>query len=144
MVSELQRSLGTDLAAAVGAGIFAREEHLPSLIASPKFNLKAVYSRSRKSAAALIGANAELKDVDIYSDDSPAGQTLEALLARPDIDAVDLVMPIPAQPAILRQIWKAGKHVVSPECHSALSHRADAGRRFLRSRWRRRCARLAP
>jgi predicted dehydrogenase len=47
--------------------------------------LKAIYSRSLKSAQTL---NGDLKGVDLYSEDSGDDKTYEALLKREDIDAV--------------------------------------------------------
>lgn len=40
--------------AILGAGIFAREEHKPAVDACKDFELKAVYSKSKKSAASML------------------------------------------------------------------------------------------
>jgi predicted dehydrogenase len=105
--------------AILGAGIFAREgitlafqklkvEHLPAIQKSSLYDIKAVYSRSKKSAEGLLpGAS-----VDIYSDDSGPGQGLDDLLTRKDIQAVDVVLPINNQPEVIKRSLKAGKHVV--------------------------------
>jgi glucose-fructose oxidoreductase len=85
-------------------------EHVPAIEQSKLYDIKAVYSRSKKSAAALL-PNAL---VDIYSDDSGPGKGLDDLLARKDIQAVDVVLPITHQPTVIKQALKAGKHVVRP------------------------------
>jgi len=85
-------------------------EHLPAINASGLYDVKAVYSRSRKSAEALIPGGG----VDIYSDDSGSGKSLDDLLARKDIQAVDIVLPITHQPSVIKRALKAGKHVVQP------------------------------
>lgn len=125
--------------ALLGAGIFAKEgksphplshshsqclspvsltlttEHLPAILAAPALSLKAIYSRSRQSAEALA---ASLPDgpssVAIYYD-SPAqpGTTLDDLLQRDDIAAVDVALPILHQPEVVRKAIAAGKHVLS-------------------------------
>jgi len=69
--------------------------------------LTAIYSRSVKSAQSL-GV-----DVDLYSDDSGAGKTYHDLLLRPDVDAVIIALPIPAQPEYIEAALAAGKHVLS-------------------------------
>src|ERR1700738_4017383 len=98
--------------AILGAGIFARDgtlqysklmtEHLPAIRQSGLYEIKAVYSRSKKSAAGLLPDSA----VDIYSDDSGPGKGLDELLARTDIQAVDVVLPITHQPSVIRQALK--------------------------------------
>lgn len=42
-----------------------------------------------------------------------AAAGLNSLLARTDIDAVIVALPITIQPAVVRHCWKAGKHVLS-------------------------------
>ncbi|KAK0629256.1 hypothetical protein B0T17DRAFT_182094 [Bombardia bombarda] len=100
--------------ALLGAGIFAREEHLPAIEASPLLSLKAVYSRSQSSATALAAASSSPSTVDLYFD-SPAagGKTLADLLARADIAAIIVVLPILSQPSVIAQAIDAGKHVLS-------------------------------
>lgn len=89
----------------VGAGIFAREAHLPALLSlADEFRIAAVYSRTRAHAqtmAAQVGYS-----VDVYD-------SLPALLARPDIAALDIVLPILAVPDAVEQALAAGKHVIS-------------------------------
>jgi predicted dehydrogenase len=70
--------------ALVGSGIFVKEEHLPAVQATQLLNLKAIYSRSLKSAKAV---SEHLSDVDLYSEDSE-GKTYDDLLKRDDIKGV--------------------------------------------------------
>ncbi|KAF2851450.1 oxidoreductase-like protein family [Plenodomus tracheiphilus IPT5] len=96
--------------AIIGSGIFAKEEHLPAIQATPTLALKAVYSRSSKSAQALTE---NLSNVEIYSDDSPKGQNYEDLLKREDIQAVVIALPILTQPDYIKKALAAGKHVLA-------------------------------
>ncbi|KAK7025036.1 GFO-IDH-moca domain-containing protein [Favolaschia claudopus] len=103
--------------AILGSGIFAKEAHLPALVAlgSNAPALLAVYSRSEKSshefadAAAAAGIS---PTPAIYHDGDPS-MNLDALLARSDISAVIVVLPITLQPSIIRKAFAAGKHVLS-------------------------------
>ena len=91
--------------AIVGAGLFARDVHLPTLQSlSDRFQLVAVCSRSQESAEHLAAAAGV--PVDVTTD-------LDALLARDDIDAIDVVVPINALPDITEKALQAGKHVIS-------------------------------
>ncbi|KIW39301.1 uncharacterized protein PV06_09085 [Exophiala oligosperma] len=96
--------------AILGGGIFAREEHKPAIEAAKDLTLKAVYSRSLKSAKTL---EVDESKVDIYSDDSGAGKSLDNLLTRSDIGAVIIALPIKNQPEYIRKALLAGKHVLS-------------------------------
>ncbi|KAL4878838.1 hypothetical protein BJY04DRAFT_220673 [Aspergillus karnatakaensis] len=96
--------------AIIGSGIFAKEQHLPAIKAASSLTLKAVYSRSLKSAQSLAE---DLNDVDLYSDDSGDGKSYADLLKREDVKAVILVLPIPAQPEYIKAALAAGKHVLS-------------------------------
>jgi len=96
--------------AILGGGIFAREEHLPAVQDAKPLTLKAVYSRSLKSAQSLATDTAH---VDLYSDDSGSGKSLDDLLARSDIHAVIIALPIKNQPEYVRKALLAGKHVLS-------------------------------
>ena len=60
----------------------------PAVKACTDLTLKAVYSRSLKSAQSLTTDSAK---VDLYSDDSGAGKSYEDLLKREDIHAVIIV-----------------------------------------------------
>ena len=73
-------------------------------------NLKAIYSRSLQSAKTLATNNA---DVDLYSDDSGSGNSLDDLLGRSDIHGVIIALPILNQPEYIRKALLAGKHVLS-------------------------------
>ncbi|KAK0744524.1 hypothetical protein B0T21DRAFT_380763 [Apiosordaria backusii] len=102
--------------ALLGAGIFARYEHLPAILASPDLlSLKAVYSRSQTSATALADSlPANTPKPDIYFDSpSEPGRSLADLLKREDILAVDVALPILAQAEVIKDALKAGKHVLS-------------------------------
>jgi predicted dehydrogenase len=100
-----------------GAGIFAREAHIPAIqaLGPTSVNLCAIYSRSRSSAESLATfAQTKLgskEPLAVYSDDS--SDTLDALLERPDITAVIVALPITTQPEIVIRALKAGKHVLS-------------------------------
>ena len=91
--------------ALLGAGIYMNEMHCPALQAlSDQFEVVAVYSRTLQNAqslAAKFGTNVE------------ATTDLTAVLARNDIQAVDIALPITVQPAIIRQAFAARKHVIS-------------------------------
>lgn len=72
--------------------------------------MKAVYSRSLKSARTL---EVDESQVDLYSDESGPGKSLDDLLARSDIQAVIIALPIKNQPEYIRKVLLAGKHVLS-------------------------------
>ena len=95
--------------ALIGAGVFARDAHLPSLAnLQDQFELAAIYSRTHATAA--LGADKwqalTERTAEICTD-------LPALLARPDIEAVVIVLPIEQLPAAVEQALAAGKHVLS-------------------------------
>ncbi|KAL3478658.1 hypothetical protein BJX99DRAFT_256306 [Aspergillus californicus] len=96
--------------AIIGSGIFAKEQHFPAIQSSPDLSLKAIYSRSLKSAQDIAGG---LTGVDLYSDDSGEGKGYDDLLKRGDVQAVVLVLPILVQPAYIKAALSAGKHVLS-------------------------------
>lgn len=121
--------------AILGSGIFAKEggsqntqrpeidqiavvftAHLPALKALGPLApcLKAVYSRSKESASTLAHEALVLlhSEPDIYYDNNPS-TNLDALLARSDISAVIVVLPIALQPSIVLKALAAGKHVIS-------------------------------
>ncbi len=89
----------------IGAGIFMRDDHVPALKAlADRFEIVAVYSRTQASAEAL---QAHLPhSTDIYTD-------LDQLLARSDIAAVDIVLPIENLPWAVEKALAAGKHIIS-------------------------------
>ncbi|CEJ58231.1 Putative Oxidoreductase family, NAD-binding Rossmann fold protein [Penicillium brasilianum] len=96
--------------AIIGSGNFAKEQHLPAVKATADLQLKAIYSRSLKSAQTLASGT---PDVDLYSDDSGTGKSYDDLLARSDIGAVIIGLPILAQPEFIKRALTAGKHVLS-------------------------------
>ncbi|KAJ9611494.1 hypothetical protein H2200_004678 [Cladophialophora chaetospira] len=87
-------------------------EYVPALSKNDNLSLKAIYSRSKRSAEKLTGEVGE--KVDIYYD-SPAerGKTLDDLLSRPDIEAVIACLPITVQPQAIKKSLAARKHVLS-------------------------------
>ncbi|KAK0460405.1 uncharacterized protein EV420DRAFT_1306330 [Desarmillaria tabescens] len=100
-----------------GAGIFATEAYIPALAALGEAAppLKAVYSRSAKSAESLstaVGKALSIPAPDVYHDGENGGG-MDAVLAREDIASVLLVLPIPLQPSVILKALKAGKHVLS-------------------------------
>lgn len=95
--------------ALIGSGIFAKEEHLPAIQATPLLILKAIYSRSLNSAQ---GLSEGLSDVDLYSEDQE-GRSYDELLKRDDISGVVIALPILAQPTYIRKALSAGKHVLA-------------------------------
>ncbi|EAL93936.1 oxidoreductase family, NAD-binding Rossmann fold protein [Aspergillus fumigatus A1163] len=92
----------------------------PAVQAAKDFQLKAVYSRSLKSAQDLASGTT---GVDLYSEDSGPGKGYADLLARDDIAAVVIAcvwvsplqgyLPILVQPDFIRKALTAGKHVLS-------------------------------
>jgi predicted dehydrogenase len=91
--------------ALAGTGLFARDAHLPALQAlGDTFEIVALYSYKRSSADALL---AQLpRPVEVY-------ESLPDLLARDDVEAVNLVLPIHVLPEAIEQSLRAGKHVIS-------------------------------
>lgn len=82
---------------------------MPALEECKDFTVKAIYSRSKESADKLSAGK-----YDVYYDkNAPKDKNLTALLARSDIDAVVVVLPILVQPDIIKQAIQAGKHVLS-------------------------------
>jgi predicted dehydrogenase len=90
--------------------------HVPALKALGPLapSLKAIYSRSKKSASELQDEVVRLlhSRPDIYHDSDPSAN-LDALLARSDISSVIVVLPITLQPEIILKALAAGKHVIS-------------------------------
>ncbi len=89
----------------IGAGTFARDAHLPSLLHHPTiFEIVAVFSRTQAGAQPLVAALPT--PVEVTTD-------LDAILARRDVDAVLILLPITALPAAIVRALDAGKHVLS-------------------------------
>ena len=79
--------------------------------ASSHLTLKAIYSRSLKSAQSLAAD----VSVDLYSEDfdQGKGKGFDAVLSRSDIHAVIIALPILVQPEYIKKAIAAGKHVLS-------------------------------
>jgi predicted dehydrogenase len=89
----------------IGAGTYARDTHLPSLLRHPdQFEIVAVYSRTMSTAQKLVG--------QIPYTVEPTTD-LDALLARSDIEAVDILLPIAAMPDAVQRALQSGKHLLS-------------------------------
>jgi predicted dehydrogenase len=106
--------------ALIGAGIFARDVHVPALQAlDDTFEIVAIYSRSQANAAALA---ARLPgQVEATAD-------LPELLAREDIEAVNIILPIEVMPGVVELALGSGKHVISEK---PLAPDVATGRRLL-------------
>jgi predicted dehydrogenase len=91
--------------AIAGAGLFVRDAHIPAIQAlGDRFRIVAIYSRTRASAEA---AQALLPyPVDIYTE-------LDPMLARADVEAVDVALPVEPLPEAVEKALAAGKHVIS-------------------------------
>ncbi len=92
--------------AMIGAGIFARDAHIPAIkaLGSQLFEVKAVYSRNVENAQRLADVLPNLVDTPANLDD---------LWERDDIDAFDIVLPIAAAPPVIERALQTGKHVFS-------------------------------
>ena len=96
----------------------ATQAHIPGLTTlGDQVNINAIYSRSEKSSrdlAAFVKSTLGPKATDpsIYHDADP-GNSIDVLLARPDIDAVIVILPITKQPEVILKALAAGKHVLS-------------------------------
>ena len=106
--------------ALIGAGIFAAEAHVPALQKlQDSFEIAAIYSRSQASATKLA---AQLPyQVDTYTD-------LSAVLARADLEAVNILLPIEVMPGVVELALQAGKHVISEK---PIAPDVATGRRLL-------------
>ena len=87
-------------------------EHLPAVQANPLLSLKAIYSRSKASADQLAKSAAEPVRT-YYGSPTTSNHSLDHLLAREDIDAVIIALPICVQPIVIKEAIEAGKHVLS-------------------------------
>ncbi len=91
--------------ALIGAGIYARDAHAPAMRAmGDQFEVKSIYSRTEANARAL--AETFEYPIAVTTD-------IDALLARGDIDAVDVLLPIEHNPEAVEKALTAGKHVIS-------------------------------
>ena len=91
--------------ALIGAGVFARDAYLPAIQSlGGTFRIVAICSRSGDSAAHIA------QTLDYPAD---ATTDVDAVLARDDVEAVAILLPIPLLPDAVRQALSAGKHVIS-------------------------------
>ena len=82
----------------------------PAILANPSLVLKAIYSRSLKSARTLAP---NTPGIDLYSEDAGVGQGYKDLLQRLDIEAVIIALPIVTQPDYIKSAIEGGKHVLA-------------------------------
>ncbi|KAI1156984.1 hypothetical protein F4825DRAFT_141882 [Nemania diffusa] len=110
--------------ALVGGGIFIKEQHLPAVLACPLVSVKAVWSRSLKSAeeTAKILADGGTT-VDVYSSESGPEKSYDELLNRKDIVGLILALPIMDQSSYTEKALAAGKHVLAEK---PIAHSLDA------------------
>ncbi|KID62604.1 NAD-binding Rossmann fold oxidoreductase family protein, partial [Metarhizium hybridum] len=97
--------------AIIGSGLFVKAEHLPAVLGNARLDLKALYSRSLKSAQETAGQIKDAPQPALYAEDAP-GSTYADLLRREDVQAVIVALPIVSQPAT-----ESG--AVGTYCHSA-------------------------
>ncbi|MBX3051459.1 MAG: Gfo/Idh/MocA family oxidoreductase [Caldilineaceae bacterium] len=89
----------------IGAGTFMRKAHAPAWAAlAERCQVVAVCSRSHESAEAVASLLPE--PVTIYDH-------IPSLLAVEELDAVDIVLPIPLMPEVTALALESGLHVVS-------------------------------
>jgi len=106
--------------ALIGAGLFAREAHIPALIAlQDQYRVVAVASRTLETAQARAAQFPYA--VEAVTD-------LPGLLARDDVEVVNVVLPIQVQPPVLEMALKSGKHVISEK---PIAPTAAEGRRLI-------------
>ena len=87
----------------IGAGIIIRERHAPALQAlSAHYEVAAVYSRTEANALSLA---TQFGGADVYTD-------YGRLLARPDIEAVDIAIPIDMNYTVCLAAAQAGKQII--------------------------------
>lgn len=93
----------------LGSGIFVRDAHLPALLAlTEQARVTAIWSRTRANAQAIADV------VAAQTGSAPAVEDdISALVSRPDVDIVDVVLPIDNLADGVRAALAAGKHVIS-------------------------------
>jgi predicted dehydrogenase len=107
----------------IGAGIYARDAHVPAMKAlGDAYEIVAIYSRTRENAESL--AREIPGDVGVYTE-------VSEILARQNIDAVDILLPIGMMADGVEQALKSGKHVISEK---PIAHEIVAARRLLNAR----------
>lgn len=104
----------------IGAGVFARDAHLPAIRSlGDTFQIAAVYSRTQATAESF--ARLLPTPPQVYTD-------LDALLANPDLDALNVLLPIEQLAPAVEKALATGKHVISEK---PIAHDVAAGRRLL-------------
>ncbi|MEQ8672137.1 MAG: Gfo/Idh/MocA family oxidoreductase [Aggregatilineales bacterium] len=89
----------------IGAGLFARDTHVPSLLELDEtYIVTAVCSRTRQSAEALAALLPY--PVDITTD-------MDGIFTRDDVDVINVVLPIQMLAEVVEKAINSGKHVVS-------------------------------
>ena len=97
--------------ALLGGGLFAVGAYIPALASNTSdVTLHTVWSRSQVSAQKVTAKATEagLNPATLHGDEG-----LSQILSDKSIDAVMIVLPISAQPALVIKALKAGKHVIS-------------------------------
>lgn len=91
--------------ALAGAGIFAKDAHVPALLAlQDRYEIVAIYSRTRATAESLVASMPVKPEITTH---------LDALIRRDDIDALDLLLPIELLAPTVDLALASGKHVIS-------------------------------
>lgn len=89
----------------VGTGIFARDGHLPVYEAhKDKFEVVAVYNRTKAKALEFAQA-ANVPEDHVYD-------SLEEMLADPNVDVIDALLPVEMNAEVARKCIAAGKPVL--------------------------------
>lgn len=100
----------------IGGGNFARKAHIPSLQAlADRFQVVAVCTRRRESAEAVA---------EMFSEPISIYDQIPALLAQEDLDAVDVILPIPQMAEAIAQVLESDKHLISEKPIAAHSEEA--------------------
>lgn len=88
----------------VGTGIFASDAHLPAIQSLDNLKPSAAYNRT-KSKADAFAEKAGISNTNVY-------ENVEDLLANPDIDFVDALLPVQNNVDIVRNAIKHNKPIV--------------------------------
>lgn len=97
--------------ALVGAGIFATNTHLPTILRfNTELTCRAIWSKSKASATALFESHKQaLSECSVYYDD----EGFTDLLKRDDIQVVIMALPLDVQPNYVPKILQSGKNLLS-------------------------------
>jgi predicted dehydrogenase len=98
--------------------LFNVTAHLPALAQlTDSASLVAIYSHTLKSADTLAKIAKDSLHLQsppsVYHDQGGNDGDLNALLSRPDVDAVIVALPITVQPDVIRSAFAHGKHGLS-------------------------------